>query len=300
MSSFLGGGGGGGSGLTIGTTTVTGGTSGYVLTDNAGVLGNVPAGGGPARTVLAGDTSYYVATTGNDSNSGSIGSPWLTLQHAMNFIAAMIDFAGFKITVFIGAGTFAGFGVKSLVGGGVLQFTGAGSGSTTIGNGPNDGVYNFGGCFVSNIVSISTPIYVDAVTLNATFGAGNVDTGGCIAAYSPSNLNLGDFAAGTCDVVITGSGAPSGQSYAFVSTLSVLNVQGTSGLVFQGNSLTLQAGIYIVGNSYFVYFGSATFTGVPDTFTSAFFLSEANSDINTFLISPGVPSVLVVSGGGFA
>jgi len=26
--------------------------------------------------------TYYVSTTGNDGNSGSIGAPWLTIQHA--------------------------------------------------------------------------------------------------------------------------------------------------------------------------------------------------------------------------
>src|SRR5215471_17075156 len=26
--------------------------------------------------------NFYVATTGNDSNDGSAGSPWLTIQHA--------------------------------------------------------------------------------------------------------------------------------------------------------------------------------------------------------------------------
>jgi len=32
--------------------------------------------------------TYYVATTGNDNNSGAIGSPWLTIQHAANTVSA--------------------------------------------------------------------------------------------------------------------------------------------------------------------------------------------------------------------
>jgi len=44
--------------------------------------------------------AFYVATTGNDSNSGtSIGSPWLTIQHAMNNATA-------GSTVNIVAGTY--------------------------------------------------------------------------------------------------------------------------------------------------------------------------------------------------
>jgi hypothetical protein len=136
--------GGGGSGLTIGSTTVAGGTSGYVLTDNAGVLGNIPAGGGVGRTILTGNVNYYVATTGSDSNTGTIGAPWATLQHAMFFIAQNLDTAGFLVTVNIGSGSFVGFGTAPTTGGGAIQFSGAGSTLTTITDGPNDATYNFG------------------------------------------------------------------------------------------------------------------------------------------------------------
>jgi hypothetical protein len=39
---------------------------------------------------LAGQTgaTYYVSTTGNDSNPGTIASPWLTIQHAANTVTA--------------------------------------------------------------------------------------------------------------------------------------------------------------------------------------------------------------------
>src|ERR1017187_6390112 len=39
---------------------------------------------------LAGQTkaTYYVSTTGNDSNPGTIGSPWLTIQHAASSVSA--------------------------------------------------------------------------------------------------------------------------------------------------------------------------------------------------------------------
>ena len=40
--------------------------------------------------LLAGQTgaTYYVSTTGSDSNPGTIGSPWLTIQHAANSVSA--------------------------------------------------------------------------------------------------------------------------------------------------------------------------------------------------------------------
>ena len=55
---------GGSSGLVVGTTTVANGTSGYVLVDNNGVLGNEPT---PGLIPAVSDMTWYVATTGNDS-----------------------------------------------------------------------------------------------------------------------------------------------------------------------------------------------------------------------------------------
>ncbi len=33
-------------------------------------------------------STYYVSTSGNDSNPGTMGSPWLTIQHAANSVTA--------------------------------------------------------------------------------------------------------------------------------------------------------------------------------------------------------------------
>lgn len=121
MSSFLGGGGGGSSG---------------------------------GRTILTAAGNRYIATTGSDSNDGlTPATAWATLQHAMNVVATTLDMAGFPVTANIGAGSFAGFGAKACVGGGILQFNGAGSASTTITAGPADGIYNFGECADINVLA---------------------------------------------------------------------------------------------------------------------------------------------------
>lgn len=60
------------------------------------------------RTVLTADTTFHVATTGNDSNDGSSGSPWATPQHAADFIAANIDGGGHNIFVQMADGTYGG------------------------------------------------------------------------------------------------------------------------------------------------------------------------------------------------
>jgi hypothetical protein len=67
--------------------------------------------GSGSRTQLSGNTTYYIRTDGSDSNSGTSntsGGAWLTLQHAIDYIVANLDFAGFTLTIQIGDGTYAG------------------------------------------------------------------------------------------------------------------------------------------------------------------------------------------------
>jgi len=52
-----------------------------------------------ALPVAADGTTYYVATTGDDSNDGSLASPWLTIQHA-------VDTAAEGDTIIVGDGTY--------------------------------------------------------------------------------------------------------------------------------------------------------------------------------------------------
>jgi hypothetical protein len=47
-----------------------------------------PAAAAVAVISLGTGAAFYVATTGNDGNSGSIGSPWRTIQHAANTAVA--------------------------------------------------------------------------------------------------------------------------------------------------------------------------------------------------------------------
>jgi hypothetical protein len=86
-------------------------------------------------------TSWFVSAAGSDSNTGqSAGSPFLTIQHAINVILGYL-FGGQVITLHVGAGSFAAFIMTGLgqgaSGSGSLDelgivLVGAGSGSTTI------------------------------------------------------------------------------------------------------------------------------------------------------------------------
>lgn len=58
------------------------------------------------RTILTADADYYVATTGNDTNPGTLSQPWATLQHAANWIQGNIDLGAFVATVHVAAGTY--------------------------------------------------------------------------------------------------------------------------------------------------------------------------------------------------
>lgn len=72
----------------------------------------------PGRTRLGANTSLFVATTGNDANNGIVvGSPYLTIQRAINVLANNVDLNGFTATVVVADGTYTG---TILVGGGFV------------------------------------------------------------------------------------------------------------------------------------------------------------------------------------
>lgn len=86
-----------------------------------------------ARELLTAARSYYVATTGNDSNDGlTIGAPFLTIQKAVDVVAS-IDLSTFDATINVAAGTYAEtVTFRTLVGAGRCVISGAGVGSTIV------------------------------------------------------------------------------------------------------------------------------------------------------------------------
>lgn len=81
-------------------------------------------------------TNLFVATAGSDSNSCLLGSPCLTLQHAVNIALGTYDFQGSNLTINVGTGTFAGATIGGPCSGGggaaALVILGNGSTNTTI------------------------------------------------------------------------------------------------------------------------------------------------------------------------
>ena len=80
----------------------------------------------PQRIKLSTNTSYYVATTGNDFNAGTSGSPWLTIQHAINYLQTNVDLAGLTATINVADGTYTGGAsvIAPFTGGGLVQLVG--------------------------------------------------------------------------------------------------------------------------------------------------------------------------------
>ncbi|WP_088258592.1 hypothetical protein [Fimbriiglobus ruber] len=92
----------------------------------------------PGRTRLGANATFYVSTTGSDSNTGlASGTPWATIQHAITVLANSYDLNGFTATISLANGTYSGTATVSQpwVGGGVnsvLINGNSGSPSSTI------------------------------------------------------------------------------------------------------------------------------------------------------------------------
>ncbi len=59
----------------------------------------------PSLTPTLGGQTYYVATTGNNSNNGSAAAPWLTLQYAVDNVAP-------GDTILVQSGTYVGMRIE--------------------------------------------------------------------------------------------------------------------------------------------------------------------------------------------
>ena len=87
------------------------------------------------RIKLSATLNLYVSTTGNDSNNGlTSGTPFLTLQRAINIAYCNYDTQGNNIVVNVAAGTYTTGAVMTvpLLGGGTLQFLGNTSSPSTV------------------------------------------------------------------------------------------------------------------------------------------------------------------------
>lgn len=244
----------------------------------SGTLSSTDITGLPtSRDILTANRSYFVSTTGSDSNGGtnSTTDAWATLQHAFFFIADSIDISSLTVTINVGAGSFAGFGVASTVGGGVILVIGAGAGSTTITAGPNDGIFNFGECWTFNFACESV-ISIDLVTFTPDNG------NSLLGEYVPNCFGVvGNYLTGSGTTTVSTANSP-GDIF-FIENLCLFQVSG-SGNVIAGGGNTASS-FWDIANNAIVLDGSTwTISGAADTYgtfakvrQSGFYISNSTT-----------------------
>lgn len=257
-----------GSSLRNNITPITGGAANQLLYDKGGTLGElgigpgleivggllVSTGGG--RTVLTGNTNFYVATTGNDSNPGTLAQPWATVQHAVNFIYTNIDAAGFTVTANVATGSYGGASVFYPLN--ATQFTIAGVSGTPSAVSIDDTVTGFS-CL--DIQTATSGLFnVSNLTLKVTAANG----------YAMTNETVG-ISVGLVDIAITstnvaGSRALFGffEPYCVVQPSTALSISGnwTNGWEFDASNCQ------VLGSVPLTLTGTPAFSTAYINFTS--------------------------------
>ena len=180
------------------------------------------------------DKTYYVATTGSDSNNGTAsGTPFLTIAKALSMIPKYIN--GANVTINIAAGNYSaqtcnllGYYGKA----GTTGITIQGVGATTI-----LGTANIDGCDVrctfshikanECIVTNSRIFYYDTVTAMAAIGISSENSSGYISACSFTSLTTAILSKLNSYVSVSG-GAGTGNTQVLEATQGGTIVKMTS------------------------------------------------------------------------
>jgi hypothetical protein len=283
---------GGGGGLTVGTTTITSGTSGYLLYDNAGILGEIPS------TVLIpapSNLTWYVATTGSDSNPGTALLPFLSIQHAV-IVAAGYDWQFLYFpTINVADGTYTVslsflylpplVHLPAVTFGQIIGNTTTPSNvvvhNTQVGG---DLFYSFGEGALWYVNGFQTDC--TAVAFSADY-SGGILVGNLIFADSASSGNMVPY-----QCLQGGFFQDDGSTFALTaSTISAFAIGNNYGTMVLSGAYTLPAALAITN----AFFSSTSWTsiGFEGTFTSTM-ATGAGTLINTEsqVIFPGAPSTV--------
>lgn len=230
---------------------------------------------GGIREPLSANRTYYVSTTGSDSNDGlTAGTPLLTLQAAYNKVAAL-DLNSKSVTISVAAGTYsAGISATApVVGLGFISITGAGA-TTVISSGAAAAFSASGGAAFT----------ISNLKLSAA-------TGNCI--YAINNGYVGilggiTFGASTQSHMRSDRGGTINLAY-----LAAITIEGgASAHIFaNGGDVIAYAPAYtLTGTPNFSTFANANGFGYVAYWTGSFtgaatgvrYSSSANSVINVF------------------
>lgn len=198
------------------------------------IHGTIVDSGTTFRTLLNTNTNVYVnASTGSDSNNGTSGSPWLTIQHAINVIQSSIDFNGFSVTINL-SGTFtAGGSINGALVGGINN--------PLIIDGGGSGIINVGSSSICVEASGYSIVKIQNITLessgSASYGA---DAANGAEIIIGSGVTFGAFSGGAHLSVSQFGNIQSSSNYTISgSALSHLNLSGFGTISMGGNTVTL-------------------------------------------------------------
>lgn len=249
------------------------------------VVPNDPAAAG--RTLLTTSKTYYVATTGNDSTGdGSVGSPWLTIQHAINFVMETIDLGGQTVTIQVANGTYTG---GMIVG---RPFTGGGQvyiqGNTTT---PSS-------CIISTTsadclaVAGGAEVYIQGFKLTTTTGGRLISSVNNSMVIVIGNMEYGAtpsgwqhlFAGDNSGIIVTANYTVSGggAAHLFATTNSFIAVNGLTVTLSGTPAFSIGFAVATVNSTLEAY--GMTFAGTGAT--GSRFVLQLNGVINVQVPTP--------------
>jgi len=224
------------------------------------------------REILTADRTYYVATTGSDSNDGlTAGAPFLTIQKALDVVSINIDSASYNVTIQLADGTYTcpttSFIVRGINGTGTLLILGNRTTPANVVLQTNaDTVWG-----LLRIANIKTRIGLDGVKLIASADAVGVSIYIEQATLWFNNIDFG--ASNEANIGIYPGG--------FVS-LSGLDVTATKAYTISGDC---DFHIYLYGGVYHEQAGTVTLVDTPDFsyYLYATAVSYANFALTTYV-----------------
>lgn len=251
------------------------------LTANSVVNLGTSGLGGATRETLTANRTYYVATTGSDSNSGlSSGTPFLTIQKAINVVAAL-DIGVYNVTISVASGTYsAGAAISAAwVGTGTVTLTGN---TTTPSN-----------CLLSTTtfcvyVSGSGRLSVQGFKFTASASLA------LCYAYQGGNLTI----SGKCEFGSCGVGHRLMADGGYITSTVAEIISGTAGGAHYNCS---NNGFIFCQNATWTASGTAASGAFAQSATSGVIFAFANSSSGTFTglrYSASLNSVIQTNGGG--
>lgn len=243
----------------------------------------VQEGGG--RTRLGAATNFYIATTGSDTTGNGIasGTPWLTIQHAINYIANNIDFNGQSVTINVATGTYTG-SVS------VTQPWVGGSSVTLLGNTttPTNCIISTTNANCINVSGYGSSLIVEGFELTTATGghAINVTSGGMLTVAG--NMNFAAISGSQYAHLNCGS-----EAYIYIASNYTISGGDSSGYhmqcAFGGQINMTGVTVTVSGTPAFNTFAVATALGLieatGDTFsgsaTGTRYVANLNGVINT-------------------